>query len=259
MKTDDGREFQYIPMPKNLSKKLRETKLSERERKLVDVIIEQTLGYEAYKDNSESVRRTSKPLASRYLATLTGFPRSTVNYEIDRLAKRNIVTIEDGWFKKQRTRVIGINMELRQWDNSNFMPMKEYIKLHKEAKSLAKEWWENHNSDYQLIQGGRRDKADFKLLKNGVQKGNVSVIVKVTWDEEINWDKLTAPDKPNTIFCFVNRPMTRMAVIEPGANRDLKPKDGYLVVPREKNPQGNSRIKIIPLLSPEPQGGTALN
>ncbi|GAI18439.1 unnamed protein product, partial [marine sediment metagenome] len=52
MKTDDGRDIkEFIPIPKPLAKKLKETKFTELERKLVDVVIEQTLGYEAFKDN----------------------------------------------------------------------------------------------------------------------------------------------------------------------------------------------------------------
>ena len=120
MRLDDGRALkEYIPTPKPLAKKIRDTKFSEKERKLVDVIVEQTLGYEAFKDNGESVRRTTKPMSSNYLALLTGYSRSTVNRYITKLDKRNILTVEYGWFNKQRTKLIGINHDLWQWDINN--------------------------------------------------------------------------------------------------------------------------------------------
>ena len=115
MRLDDGRDVkEFIPLPKPLAKKIKETKFTERERKMVDTVIEQTLGYEAFKDNGESVRLTSKPMSSRYLSILTNLPRSTVNYEVDRLTNRHIFMVENGWFKGQRTRVIGMNMNTRQ-------------------------------------------------------------------------------------------------------------------------------------------------
>ena len=47
MRLDDGRTMKgYTPIPKMLTGKIRDTKLSETERVLVDVIIEQTLHFQ---------------------------------------------------------------------------------------------------------------------------------------------------------------------------------------------------------------------
>ena len=48
MKLDNGREYrEHLQIPKPVLRKIKETKLSERGRKIIDVILEQTLGYES--------------------------------------------------------------------------------------------------------------------------------------------------------------------------------------------------------------------
>jgi hypothetical protein len=251
MKSDDGRDIKFIPIPKPVSKKLRETKLSKRERDLVDIILEQTLGYEAFKRDGESYRRTSKALSSRYLSILSGMPRSTVNYELERLEKRNIAVTTEGWFNGQRTKHVGINLDVGQWDKSNGrISQKEYIQLHKQAKQLVKEWFEDVFSAAtqprcKVEQGRSRDKRDLVLYNlDGTHFLDISVIVKVSWGDTINWDHLVIPEKVDTIFCTVNKPMTMMAIIQPHNIKDLTPRDGHYRVPRELDAQGEDRIRI---------------
>jgi len=255
MKLDDGRDIKFIPVPKTVAKKLRETKLSERERKLVDIILEQTLGYEAFKRNGESYRRTSKAMSSRYLPVLSDMPRSTVNYELDRLQSRSIVVMTEDWFKGQKTRCVGLNLDVDQWDKiTSKIALKEYTKLHKQAKQLVKEWWEivlsgNSADGWTIEQGKKRDRIDLIVFRSGVRRESISVIVKVSWGDTMNWDHLVIPDKPNTVFCIVNKPMTMMAMVTPDSIKDLTPEDGHYRVPMGVNAQGEDRITVRRLAS----------
>ena len=118
MKLDNGREYiQHIQIPKPLVRKLKETKFSERERNIVDVIIEQTLGYESYKnEHGDSVRRTSKPMSWRYLSLLTNIPKTSIERYTKSLVGRNILTQDLVWFKGHRTHEFGINYDFWMWD-----------------------------------------------------------------------------------------------------------------------------------------------
>ena len=262
MRLDDGRLLNnFTPVPKTLAKKIRDTKFSEKERHLIDVIIEQTFGYEAFKIGGESFKRTTKPMSSRYLALLIGYSRSAINRYVDNLADRSILTVDYEWFNGQRTKTMGMNLDLWQWDAGNRVSKREYQELHKQAKQIVKKTVEAINPSYKLVEGKRRDKTDFRFMVNGVYESNLNVIVKVSWGEEIVIDNLKVPSIPNTKFCFVNKPMTRMAVIEPNAIKDLMPRKNlpppvkekeYIEVPNTRTPSGRRRISSINLLLPIP-------
>jgi len=260
MKLDNGREYkQHTQIPRPIAKKLRETSLSERQRKLVDVIIEQTLGYESYRDDSgQSVKRTSKPLSLRYLSILTGIPKTTVERDTKVLVKRNILTQDLVWFRGQHTNAFGLNYDFWMWDkNGNFISKKEYKELRARATNVVESWLETHlNTDHRIVRGKRRDGVDLKVLHFGQEKYSVVVIPKPSWGEEFDVDKLKIPDNmPNTVFFFLNRDLTQLRFIEPSGYKDLAPTNpkavikssGYIEVPNNNNLRGQPRIKSISL------------
>lgn len=261
MKLDNGREYkQHIPVPKQLVKKLKETSLSERERIIVDVIIEQTLGYESFKnDDGDSIRRTSKPMSWRYLVKLTNIPQTSVKRYTESLVKRNILNQDLIWFRSQLTHEFGINYDFWMWDKKgNYISTKEYKKLRVRATDVVKSWLEERlGEDYDIVRGKRREKVDLKVYTCGHLEHNVVVIPKTSWGEEFEVDKLKIPDNmPNTVFFFLNRELTQIRYVTPSGYKDLTPmkqqpkpviNSGYIEVPNNNNLRGKPRIRAISL------------
>ena len=262
MKLDNGREYeQHIPLPKPIAKKMKETKFSQRERELIDVIIEQTLGYESHRDDEgHSVRRTSKPMSYRYLSALTNIPKTSVERYTEALVNRSILTQKLTWFKGQLTNEFGINYNLWMWDKKgNFISEKEYKKLRERAKAVVKSWLESGlDSGYEVVRGKRREKVDLKVIYCGHSEYNVVVIPKTSWGEEFEVDKLKIPNNmPNAVFFFLNRELTQMRCVTPSGYKDLTPRteqpkpvinSGYIEVPNNSNSRGKPRIQRIDLI-----------
>ena len=103
----------------------------------------------------------------------------------------------------------------------DYVPYSVFKELHEQAKQLVKQKLESKG--FTLLTPKRRDKTDFQV-DIGVKRHNVDVIPKISWGEDFEISKLKIPYKPNTIFCYVNRPLTKMVVIDPTLTKDLAPK-----------------------------------
>ena len=261
MRLDDGRTLtDFVPEPRSLKRKIRSSGLTEKERNFLTLLTEETLGYEAFKDKDtgESVRRTSKKMSANYLSKRMtaefgkGYSKSTIDRLIEDLDNRGILAVELSWLgQNQKIRNVGINLNLWQWDSGgNRVTKRVYKELCIHARPLAKQALESRGLT--LLEPGKRDRTDFQVIINA-KKYNIDVIPKPSWGEEFVVTKLRVPNKPNTIFCFVNKPMTRMVVIEPQAIQDLAPlkkevqEHGYIEVPNDENSNGLRRMKSINL------------
>lgn len=109
----------YYPIAKDIGRVIAKTTLNSSQVGIILAIIDQTYGYHdpgSLKNLKVKKRRTSAIIGFEFFRSYTGIPNSKLSFEIDRLAKLNIITKK----RQSRTFEYALNTQVSTWARSVF-------------------------------------------------------------------------------------------------------------------------------------------